>query len=52
MTTENIPESNGEEIFLDNYHFIIEAVTNTKIETVKLIVLEEKEEENNSEAKD
>ena len=52
MTTENIPESNGEEIFLENYHFIIEAVTNTKIETVKLIVIDPKEEDETSEGKD
>ena len=44
MTTENIPEAAGE-IYLENYKFIIEAVTNTKIETILLIVLNNEEQD-------
>ncbi len=36
MTTENIPEQ-GDEIELGNYRFILELVSNTKIETVRVI---------------
>jgi putative hemolysin len=40
MTTETIPEQ-GSTILLDNYKFIIEAVSDTKIETVRVIKLED-----------
>ncbi|MEM9884645.1 MAG: hemolysin family protein [Bacteroidota bacterium] len=42
MTKEMIPEE-GEEFVLDGYHFILESVSNTKIESVRVIVLEEEE---------
>jgi len=40
MTKEMIPEQ-GEEFVLDNYRFILKQVSNTKIESVRVIVLEE-----------
>ena len=40
MTTETIPEQ-GSVILLDNYKFIIETVSDTKIETVRVFKLEE-----------
>ena len=48
MTTENIPEADGE-IFLGNYKFIIEEVTNTRIEVIKLIIETEEEDSEDSE---
>ncbi|MEM8525726.1 MAG: hemolysin family protein [Bacteroidota bacterium] len=42
MTKEMIPEQ-GEEFVLDNYHFILKQVSNTKIESVQVVVLEETE---------
>ncbi|MEN0046412.1 MAG: hemolysin family protein [Bacteroidota bacterium] len=42
MTKEMIPEQ-GEEFVLDNYRFILKQVSNTKIESVQVVVLEETE---------
>lgn len=42
MTKEMIPEK-GEEFVLDNYRFILKQVSNTKIESVQVVVLEEAE---------
>ena len=39
MTTETIPEQNAE-ILLDGYKFILELVSDTKIETVRVVKLE------------
>lgn len=44
MTTERIPEK-GAEIILGNYHFILEMVSDTKIELVRVKVLQEAPEE-------
>ncbi len=44
MTTEEIPEK-GAELELDGYKFVLEMVSETKIETVRVIKLPEKEEE-------
>ena len=43
MTTETIPEQ-GAELELDGYRFILELVSETKIETIRVIVLDNKEE--------
>ena len=48
MTSETIPEE-GAEIFLENYSFIIESVTDTKIETIKVIVHDENSEQPSTE---
>ena len=40
MTNQTIPEQ-GEELLLDGYKFIFEVVSDTKIETMRVIVLEE-----------
>lgn len=42
MTREEIPEDK-EEFELDNYRFVLELVSNTKIETVRVFVLEKEE---------
>lgn len=39
MTTQNIPDQ-GEEIILDGNRFVIESVSETKIETIRLIIEE------------
>ena len=39
MTTQNIPDQ-GEEIILDGNRFVIESVSDTKIETIRLIIEE------------
>jgi len=39
MTTETIPEQNAE-IFLDGYKFVLELVSDTKIETIRVFKLE------------
>lgn len=44
MTSESIPE-HKDEIILENYKFILEQVSDTKIELVRLIKLETKEKE-------
>lgn len=44
MTNQTIPEL-GDEIILDNYKFIIEEVSDTKIETIRVVVIDEVEEE-------
>ena len=44
MTTESIPEQ-GDEIELEGYKFILELVSETKIETIRVIVLPEEEPE-------
>jgi len=44
MTTETIPEQ-GTEVILEDYRFIFELVSDTKIETVRVIKLEELPEE-------
>lgn len=44
MTTENIPEE-GVEITLGDYKFILESVSETKIETVRVIKLNTEEEQ-------
>ena len=46
MTLEDIPNE-GDEILLDRYKFVIEKVTDTKIETVRVIVLDSPDEEKN-----
>jgi CBS domain containing-hemolysin-like protein len=43
MTTETIPEQ-GAEIELNDYLFILELVSDTKIETVRLVKLDPKRE--------
>ena len=43
MTAENIPSA-GEEMILDGYKFVIEGVGETKIESIRVIKLEESEE--------
>ena len=43
MTTASIP-SQGDEIILDNYKFILEMVSDTKIETIRVICLPPEEE--------
>lgn len=43
MTLENIPEK-GTELILDGYRFILELVSDTKIELIRVIKLEEEEE--------
>ncbi len=43
MTTETIPEQ-GAEIELNDYKFVLELVSDTKIETVRIIKLEREEE--------
>lgn len=42
MTTESIPEQ-GSEIILGNYKYVIESVSDTKVETVRVIKLEDLE---------
>jgi CBS domain containing-hemolysin-like protein len=42
MTTETIPEQ-GAELELNGYKFILELVSDTKIETVRVIKLEEEQ---------
>ncbi|MEL6719763.1 MAG: transporter associated domain-containing protein, partial [Bacteroidota bacterium] len=42
MTKEMIPEQ-GEEFVLNSYRFILKQVSNTKIESVQVIVLEEED---------
>lgn len=42
MTTETIPEQ-GSEIILGNYKFVVESVSETKLETVRVIRLDETE---------
>jgi len=44
MTTDEIPER-GAELELDGYKFVLEMVSETKIETVRVIKLPQKEEE-------
>jgi len=44
MTTETIPEQ-GAEIKLNDYKFILQLVSDTKIETVKVVKLEREEED-------
>lgn len=44
MTTGEIPEQNREMV-LDDYKFILELVSERKIEMVRVIVLEKKQEE-------
>lgn len=44
MTTENIPEE-GDEIELEGYKFVLEMVSETKIETVRVLVLPKEESE-------
>jgi len=44
MTAGNIPEQ-GDEIELDGYKFTIEKVSDTKIETIRMIIPEEGEPE-------
>jgi CBS domain containing-hemolysin-like protein len=43
MTTETIPEKD-QEVILDGYRFIFELVSDTKIEMVRVIKLQEEEE--------
>lgn len=40
MTTQNIPDQ-GEEIFLEGKRFIIESVSETKIETIRILIEEQ-----------
>ena len=41
MTTGKIPEKEGEIWEIDNYKFVIEKLSDTKIETVRVLVLDE-----------
>jgi len=47
MTSGSIPEKEGEVIEMDNYQFIIEKLSDTKIELVRIIRNQEAEEEDN-----
>jgi hypothetical protein len=44
MTTETIPDEQGAEIELNDYLFILELVSDTKIETVRLVKLDSERE--------
>lgn len=44
MTNQTIPEQ-GEELILDGYKFIFEVVSDTKIETMRVVVLDEEEDQ-------
>jgi CBS domain containing-hemolysin-like protein len=47
MTSGNIP-SEGDEIILDNYKFVLERVSDTKIEVVRIFKLPEEKEDDNA----